>query len=207
MLQKTKADLSCSSTLIYLLTNISIFYRNTYKSEVNEKKYSVEDSKNFEQFSFSWRDYIADVQFPAKEQFWVWKGMEQFWRLFQQSRTQILNIWQRLKAGASKIGYGVCKGRKFWKEKSSLPSDLKIRIFKSETIFCNGNISLKYYDQDKISIRKNILIGSTSQRVFADDLFDPTKAKRYSVVLVEMEDKFYLIARVSFLFYLETMTN
>lgn len=81
-----------------------------------------------------------------------------------------------------------------------LPSDMKINVVKSGNIRGGSNITLDDYDHDNNSIMKNIFIGTTRQRVFADETFGPTCARRYRVVPVEGEGQSYWFAKVLLLF-------
>lgn len=92
-------------------------------------------------------------------------------------------------------------------KRSLLPSDLKLSTVQSGTICNSCIISREDYDQDTISIIKNNSISSARQRDFAGGSFGIAQDKRYSVVLVEGDNKCYWFARVLHLFHLGTETT
>lgn len=70
-----------------------------------------------------------------------------------------------------------------------LPSDLKILVLDSGTLYEGCSISLDDYDPGNCSTAKKHLIRSTGRRVFKNESDAATKLKRYYAVLAEGENK------------------
>lgn len=88
-----------------------------------------------------------------------------------------------------------------------LLSDLNNLNNKFRTVFHGFNIILEDYGHETNYIGGNISIYSTRQCVLASDSYGPTIAKRYSMVPVEGEDKYYWFARILLLFHLKMKTT
>lgn len=85
--------------------------------------------------------------------------------------------------------------------------DVDMNIVKSGFIHGGVAITLDDYDERKGVIKLNNPNLEILQRVYADHCFGPSKAKRFSVTLVEGEENAFWFAQVQLLFHLNTRTN
>lgn len=90
---------------------------------------------------------------------------------------------------------------------SFLLAEISITIVKSRFIHGVADISLDSYDEQSGRIKKDVQFLASVQRVYADVAFGPSKAERFSVVLVESDGGDFWFSRVMLLFHLRTRSK